>query len=446
MIVKTLKTIGALFLLGYVIASGIVVDNLLFQIKPQNITDVICCIMGFGFIVDFLLRLCLVKNKLYFFSGYVALPISRRKMLWLSVFLNSLSIYNVLGIILLAPTLFHIATSLCQAFVFLLLILTLALFNGAVVRTIKSFEIMGKMLSGGIAIVMYALLGYGLTKSECGEILSVGTVALLGFALCVLVLTLVIEYNSAKRMLRKSLGQVSSQHIFGGWILQAKEYMFPLLYCIRLKAISIGLPLWVLVVSCYIYGLTINSLCIGEVNFYCWFIPLAMAMPVFFCNPFTTFLSYYIDGVITLKPAFIKMMLYRMHRILSVMSVVIAIVLVIITKEYLFVLSSLVFVVMLLIPIGMIENSFVSGRIAYFRSAMDMSTISDYRIYLLRFGSVALLSMPFIILLFVDFKIGCYVELSAGVIGLLFHRYIFEKTADRFWKNRHKILDGMREG
>jgi hypothetical protein len=322
----------------------------------------------------------------------------------------------------------------------------LALFNGAVVRAIKSFETMGKVLSGGIAIVMYVLLGYGLLRSESGVIMSVDTVALLGFALSVLVLALAIEYNSAKRMLRKSLGQVSLQHIFGGWILQVKEYMFPLLYCIRLKAISIGLPLWVLVVSCYIYGLTINSLCIGGVNFYCWFIPLAMAMPVFFCNPFTTFLSYYIDGVITLKPAFIKMMLYRMHRILSVMSVVIAIVLVIITKEYLFVLSSLVFVVMLLIPIGMIENSFVSGRIAYFRSAMDMSTISDYRIYLLRFGSVALLSMPFIILLFVDFKIGCYVELSAGVIGLLFHRYIFEKTADRFWKNRHKILDGMREG
>jgi hypothetical protein len=135
-----------------------------------------------------------------------------------------------------------------------------------------------------------------------------------------------------------------------------------------------------------------------------------------------------------------------MHRILSVMSVVIAIVLVIITKEYLFVLSSLVFVVMLLIPIGMIENSFVSGRIAYFRSAMDMSTISDYRLYLLRFGSIALLSMPFMLLQFVEYKIGCYVVLVVGVIGLLLHRYILDKTADNFWKNRHKILDGMREG
>jgi hypothetical protein len=236
MIIKALKVVGALFLLVYVIALGIVVDNVLFQMKPQNIASVVCCIMGFGFIADFILRLCLVKNKLYFISGYATLPISRRKLLWLSVFLNSLSIYNVLGVILLAPTLFHIATFSCQAFVFLLLILSLALFNGAVVRTIKSFEIMGKMLSGGIAIVMYALLGYGLLRSESGVIMSVDTVALLGIVLSVLVLALTIEYNSAKRMLRKSLGQVSSQHIFGGWILQAKEYMFPLLYCIRLKS------------------------------------------------------------------------------------------------------------------------------------------------------------------------------------------------------------------
>lgn len=164
MIIKALKTIGALFLLVYVIALGIVVDNVLFQIKPQNIASVVCCIMGFGFIFDFLLRLCLVKNKLYFISGYATLPISRRKLLWLSVFLNSLSIYNVLGVILLAPTLFHIVASSHQALVYLLLILTLALFNGAVVRAIKSFETIAKVLSGGIAIAMYALLGYGLAK------------------------------------------------------------------------------------------------------------------------------------------------------------------------------------------------------------------------------------------------------------------------------------------
>ena len=446
MIIKVLKVVGALFLLMYVIASGFVVDNVLFQIKPQNITDVICCIMGFGFIVDFLLRLCLVKNKLYFFSGYVALPISRRKMLWLSVFLNSLSVYNILGIILLAPTLFHIATSLCQAFVFLLLILTLALFNGAVVRAIKSFETIAKVLSGGIAIVMYALLGYGLLRSESGVIMSVDTVALLGFALCVMVLTLAIEYNSAKRMLYKSLGQVSSQHIYGGLIMQVKEYMFPLLYCIRLKSILIGLPLFIAMETLYIYSLSVESVQIGGVNVYCWFIPALMTLPVFFCNPITSYLSNYIDGLITLKPSFIKMMLYRLHRVLSVISVIIAGIFAIITKDYLFVLSSLAFVVMVMIPICMIENSFVSERMAYFRSVMDMSTISDYRFYLLRFGSIALLSMPFIILLFVDFKIGCYVELTAGVIGLLFHRYIFEKTADNFWKNRHKILDGMREG
>ena len=127
-------------------------------------------------------------------------------------------------------------------------------------------------------------------------------------------------------------------------------------------------------------------------------------------------------------------------------SVIIAGIFAIITKDYLFVLSSLAFVVMVMIPICMIENSFVSERMAYFRSVMDMSTISDYRFYLLRFGSIALLSMPFMLLQFVEYKIGCYVMLFVGVIGLLLHRYILDKTADRFWKNRHKILDGMREG
>lgn len=124
----------------------------------------------------------------------------------------------------------------------------------------------------------------------------------------------------------------------------------------------------------------------------------------------------------------------------------IACIFVITTKDYLFVLSSLVFVVMVMIPIVMIENSFVSERMPYFRSVMDTSTVSDYRIYLLRFGSLALLSMPFFLLQFVDYKIGCYVVLFVGVIGLLSHRYIYDKIADNFWKNRHKILDGMREG
>lgn len=445
MIIKALKVVGALLLLGYVIALGIVVDNLLFQIKPQDIANVACCIMGFGFIVDLLLRLCLVKNKLYFFSGYATLPISRRKMLWLSVFLNTLSVYNILGIILLAPTLFHFATSSCQAFVFLLLILSLALFNGAVVRTIKSFEIMGKMLSGGIAIAMYALLGYGLIRSESGVILSVDTIALLGFALCVLVLALAIEYNSAKRMLYKSVGQVSSQHIYGGFIMQVKEYMFPLLYCIRLKSILIGLPLLIVVETPYIYSLNVESVYIGGVNVYCWFILALIAMPVFFCNPITSYLSNYIDGLITLKPSFVKMMLYRLHRILSVISVIIAGIFMIITKDYLFVLSSLVFVVMVLIPIGMIENSFASKKMPYFQSVMEMNTITDYRLYLLRLGTLAVLSMPFMLLQFVEFRIGCYVVLTVGVIGLLLHRYMLDKIADNFWKNRYKILDGMRE-
>ncbi len=446
MIIKALKVVGALLLLSYVIALGIVVDNVLFQIKPQNIASVVCCIMGFGFIADFILRLCLVKNKLYFISGYATLPISRRKMLWLSVFLNSLSIYNVLGVILLAPTLFHIVASSCQAFVFLLLILSLALFNGAVVRAIKSFEIMGKMLSGGIAIVMYALLGYGLLRSESGVIMSVDPVALLGIVLSVLVLALAIEYNSAKRMLYKSLGQVSSQHIYGGLIMQVKEYMFPLLYCIRLKSILIGLPLFIAMETLYIYSLSVKSVQIGGVNLYCWFIPALIAMPVFFCNPITSYLSNYIDGLITLKPSFVKMMLYRLHRVLSVISVIIAGIFMIITKDYLFVLSSLVFVVMVSIPIGMIENSFASKKMPYFQSVMEMNTISDYRSYLLRFGSIALLSMPFMLLQFVEYNIGCYVVLTVGVIGLLFHRHILDKTADNFWKNRYKILDGMREG
>ena len=179
--------------------------------------------------------------------------------------------------------------SMAQAFVFLLLILTLALFNGAVVRAIKSFETIAKVLSGGIAIVMYALLGYGLLRSESGVIMSVDTVALLGLALSVMVLTLVIEYNSAKRMLRKSLGQVSSQHIFGGWILQAKEYMFPLLYCIRLKSILIGLPLFIAMETLYIYSLSVESVQIGGVNVYCWFIPALMALPVFFCKVNSTY-------------------------------------------------------------------------------------------------------------------------------------------------------------
>jgi hypothetical protein len=231
---------------------GYAINKVLLEVKPQDIASVVCCIMGFGFIADFLLRLCLVKNKLYFFSGYSTLPISRKKMLWLSVFLNTLSVYNVLGIILLAPMLFNVV-ALPQTLVFLLLVLSLALFNGAVVRFIKSFEIMGKMLSGGIAIAMYALLGYGLLRSESGVILSVDTVALLGIALCVIGLALAIEYNSVKKMLYNSLGQVSAQYILGGWMLQVKEYMFPLLYCIRLKSILVGFPLFIVMESLYIY-------------------------------------------------------------------------------------------------------------------------------------------------------------------------------------------------
>lgn len=444
-IVKTLTTIGILFLLLYLIVMGYAINKVLLEVKPQDIASVVCCIMGFGFIADFILRLCLVKNKLYFFSGYSTLPVSRKKLLWLSVFLNTLSVYNVLGIILLAPMLFNVVAS-PQALVFLLLVLSLALFNGAVVRFIKSFEIMGKMLSGGIAIAMYALLGYGLVKSESGVIMSVDTVALLGIALCVIGLALAIEYNSVKKMPYKSLGQVSAQYIFGGWMLQVKEYMFPLLYCIRLKSILVGLPLFIVMESIYIYTIKDGSACLGGVSLYCWFIPCLIALPVFFCNPITTYLSYYIDGLITLKPSFIKMMLYRLHRVLSVIAIMMACIFVIITKDYLFVLSSLVFVVMVMIPIVMIENSFVSERMPYFRSVTDTSTVSDYRIYLLRFGSLALLSMPFFLLQFVDYKIGCYVVLFVSVIGLLSHRYIYDKIADGFWKNRHKILDGMREG
>ena len=445
MIIKALKTIGALFLLMYVIASGFVVDNVLFQIKPQNITDVICCIMGFGFIVDFLLRLCLVKNKLYFISGYATLPISRRKMLWLSVFLNSLSIYNVLGVILLAPTLFHIVASSHQAFVFLLMILTLALFNGAVVRAIKSFETMGKMLSGGIAIVMYALLGYGLLRSESGVIMSVDTVALLGIVLSVLVLALAIEYRSVRKELYKSFEGTGTQHVTFGFF-QGRGNMFPILMFLRNKVFYTTFIL-IMVLFYSIVMSMIKSIALFGINLSYLIIPVFLAITTLMYNPFTTLLSEYIEGLVTMKRTFVKDMMIRYHRILSMVAILNAGIIVLIIKEYLFVFSVLIFVVMVIIPASMYDISFASKRRKFFSSkSIEISFDYEFKSIICRWGIMLAMSLPFVLMIFYDKEIACYILLFMSMIWMLCYSRLLGYIADRFWRNRHKILDGMREG
>ena len=443
MIIKALKTIGALFLLMYVIASGFVVDNVLFQIKPQNITDVICCIMGFGFIVDFLLRLCLVKNKLYFISGYATLPISRRKMLWLSVFLNSLSIYNVLGVILLAPTLFHIVASSHQAFVFLLMILTLALFNGAVVRAIKSFETMGKVLSGGIAIAMYALLGYGLTKSECGEILSVGTVALLGLALSVMVLTLAIEYNSAKRMLRKSLGEVGTQHVTFRFF-QGRGNMFPILLYLRNKNMVIMFIYLLSILCCFFAAYKIDTSLSQSVIFKMYFIIMAVNFLPYQFNLFTVFASEYMDGLVTMKKDFVRDMIHTYDRYFSISALIIATIIVCILGEYMLILSLLLLSVTVLIPMLLYEVSLASKRLNYYSKLFSVRVV-DGQTYISKaiiFGFIALLS---VLCLCVSEYCYCVIILSISFVGLIFRKKVLDHASDRFWRNRHKILGKMRE-
>ena len=444
MIIKTLKTIGALFLLVYVIVSGFVVDNVLFQIKPQNMASVVCCFTGFGFIADFILRLCLVKNKLYFISGYATLPISRRKLLWLSVFLNSLSIYNVLGVILLAPTLFHFATSSCQALVYLLMILSLALFNGAVVRAIKSFEIMEKVLSGGIAIVMYALLGYGLLRSESGVIMSVDPVALLGFALCVFGFVLVIEYNSAKRMLRKSLGEVGTQHVTFRFF-QGRGNMFPILLYLRNKNMVIMFIYLLSILCCFFAAYKIDTSLSQSVIFKMYFIIMAVNFLPYQFNLFTVFASEYMDGLVTMKKDFVRDMIHTYDRYFSISALIIATIIVCVLGEYMLILSLLLLSVTVLIPMLLYEVSLASKRLNYYSNIFSVKVL-DSQTYISRaiiFGFIALLS---VLCLCVSEYCYCVIIISISFVGLIFRKKVLDHASDRFWKNRHKILERMREG
>ncbi len=445
-IAKSLSLLKAMIMIVIFIAVGFVIDEILFEIGVDDWAGIIVGVIGVGFIADFCYRFWEVDNKLMFFSGYATLPISRRKMLWLSILLNVMSEINFAGVLLFCPTLIHaslegLITTL-HTCLFVSMIFVLALFNNAVVNYLKSFDTNAMMLRAGVAFVLYLSLGYLLVKSDNGEFLSISAIVLLAIVLLIAVVGLAIEYSNAKKMFYNLSGAAPVKVSWS--FLQGRGNMFPILLYLRQK----GVIFWFfhVLISCVMLLL----LCMREdtsIKSILFIVSLFSLMNIlaFVFSPFTINASEYLDGLLTAEKQFVKRMLYVYDRIFSVSSVIIATILALLMREYLLVFSFLIFSIMVVVPLLSFDVFLITRNRMYYTKTGG-SRKFDIKGQLFRISIYSIFIALACIRLYFGNNVLCTIMLLISIVGLIHRQKMFDFASDRYWKNRHKILERMREG
>jgi hypothetical protein len=321
------------------------------------------------------------------------------------------------------------------------MIFVLALFNNAVVNYLKSFDTNAMMLRAGVAFVLYLSLGYLLVKSDNGEFLSISAIVLLAIVLLIAVVGLAIEYSNAKKMFYNLSGAAPVKVSWS--FLQGRGNMFPILLYLRQK----GMIFWFfhVLISCVIVLL----LCMREdtsIKSILFIVSLFSLMNIlaFVFSPFTINASEYLDGLLTAEKQFVKRMLYVYDRIFSVSSVIIATILALLMREYLLVFSFLIFSIMVVVPLLSFDVFLITRNRMYYTKT-DGSRKFDIKGQLFRISIHSIFIALACIRLYFGNNVLCTIMLLISIVGLIYRQKMFDFTADRFWKNRHKILDGMRE-
>ena len=176
-----------------------------------------------------------------------------------------------------------------------------------------------------------------------------------------------------------------------------------------------------------------------------YFIIMALNFLPYQFNLFTVFASEYMDGLVTMKKDFVRDMIHTYDRYFSISALIIATIIVCVLGEYMLILSLLLLSVTVLIPMLLYEVSLASKRLNYYSNIFSVKVV-DGQTYISRaiiFGFIALLS---VLCLYVSEYCYCVIIISISFVGLIFRKKVLDCAADRFWKNRHKILERMREG
>jgi hypothetical protein len=176
-----------------------------------------------------------------------------------------------------------------------------------------------------------------------------------------------------------------------------------------------------------------------------YFIIMGLNFLPYQLNLFTVFASEYMDGLVTMKKDFVRDMIHTYDRCFSISALIIATIIVCVLGEYMLILSLLLLSVTVLIPMLLYEVSLASKRLNYYSNIFSVKVV-DGQTYISRaiiFGFIALLS---VLCLCVSEYCYCVIIISISFVGLIFRKKVLDCAADRFWKNRHKILERMREG
>ena len=140
-----------------------------------------------------------------------------------------------------------------------------------------------------------------------------------------------------------------------------------------------------------------------------------------------------------------KRMLYVYDRIFSVSSVIIATILALLMREYLLVFSFLIFSIMVVVPLLSFDVFLITRNRMYYTKT-DGSRKFDIKGQLFRISINSIFIALACIRLYFGNNVLCSIMLLISIVGLIHRQKMFDFASDRFWKNRHKILERMREG
>lgn len=457
LVVRTLKIIGCVMMLGYVMIVGFCIDEFFLKFVPNKplsqtlLSFAICCCL-----VDFFVKLCFKKSSVDNVLPYITLPIGQHRVFALTLRKNLFSLLNFVGVVFLLPLFVKMFVcgriSLLGAVGYLLFTFVVSLFNSSLVRFAKSF--IGKqavvcVLCIGVLYVLFVRLACG-----CNFVFNAISVFMHNiFWLYVAVLLIgCLSYYLAQLQCKREFYKISEAKCLQQILVvkTSNKRVVAKIEPTTLLALRLVLRNKTMLVSliaqqimCFLCILLFSFNRSSLELFLPMFCVFAMGSLVMSINPFTYYMSYSFDGLQTCTKELMYKMAKSYHRIFVVNAIILALGYAFLTKEYML-FTTCGLLTFLLECIYLQGVVYATKRVDIFKT-FTQANASNVKVI---FGSRlvgAVVSILFVCLYcLVDKIVVCAFFSIVSMLFLLTSRLWQRRIFFSFMQNRYENMAGFR--
>jgi len=458
-VVRVLKILVKVVMLGYALLTGFFLDQILLQAAPNcRFSQSLLCFAVCGCILDLCVKLIFKTSHINNVIPYMTLPIRRKKVFAMSQMSHFLSVFNFIGFVIFFSLFIKMAikgsVTFEAAIVYSLFTLVVSLLNSASVRFAKSFVGIRMFACLLVVCIPHVLLTYSIFYADKIEVIcnAMGNLSLM----CILVVLIgfvsyVLSYMQCRQefyriMESKDLSQSRVlRNLMGS--LQLSIRLNPIsrlvmLMTMRNKSMMISLAVLEVMSLGYLVMIPVKGNLPYEYYLSLWAV-FSVTGPIMICNPFTYFLSYSFDGLYANVDELVYKVAHVYRVFFALISIIITAIGIAITQEWMLFTTCY----MMVFPVEFIYlRSVLYGtkRIDVFRSFTDSQAI-DLKVFL-GSGLVALCFLGSFIALYVYVSkdIVCVVYSSLSLLFLLTSGKWLRTIFLGFMKRRYDNMSGFR--